>query len=242
MMDGICSTLLLEDSLWLGYGHKNDPGWNDERKPSGGGVGIFNFSTRQFTSFTRSMTTGTDALKYTGGNQYLELADEPPRRVVTALAAGSSGDIWFLNPGPTLRRYRSKDRVWEGFPQVRAGCCLATDAEELYAGEFRGLFGKEAVRSGPLGLIIFSFRDGQWRSFKTVPGLTSDTVSALTPDHGNLWVGGMGYIALVNPEQNQILKFAYVPARSVDKIQTGGGYVWAQFNGHLHRAPLSNMQ
>jgi hypothetical protein len=239
MMDEICSTLLLEDSLWLGYGHKNDPGRADG-KPSGGGMGIFNFSTRQFASFTRSMTNGTDALKHTGGNLYLESANEPPRRAVTALAAGSSGDIWFLNPELTLQRFRSKDRVWEGLPQVTAGCCLATDATQIYAGQFRGLSG--GIRTGPLGLNIYSFRDSQWRSFKAVEGLPSEAMSALAFDGRDLWAGGMGYIALLDTGQNQIRKLAYVRARSVDKIQIGGGYVWAQFDRHLYRAPLSALQ
>ena len=52
-------------------------------------------------------------------------------------------------------------------------------------------------------------------------------------------MGGQGYIALVDPAQDKVLKYAYLHSRSVDKIQVGGGYVWAQFNWHLYKAPLS---
>jgi hypothetical protein len=66
-------------------------------------------------------------------------------------------------------------------------------------------------------------------------------VSALTLDDTDLWVGGMGYIALVDPKENRVRKFAYIRARQVDQIQVGGGYVWAQFDGHLYRAPLADL-
>jgi hypothetical protein len=39
--------------------------------------------------------------------------------------------------------------------------------------------------------------------------------------------------------QDKVLKFAYVRARSVDRIQVGGGCVWAQFDWHLYKAPLT---
>jgi len=56
-----------------------------------------------------------------------------------------------------------------------------------------------------------------------------------------LWVGGMGYIALVNPAQDKVLGFAYVQAKTLDRIQVGG-YVWAQFDWHLYRAPLAGVR
>ena len=52
----------------------------------------------------------------------------------------------------------------------------------------------------------------------------------------------MGYIALVDPVQDKVLHFAYVQAKAVDCIQVAGGYVWAQFDWHLYRAPLSALQ
>jgi hypothetical protein len=33
-----------------------------------------------------------------------------------------------------------------------------------------------------------------------------------------------------------------VRARSVDQIEIGGGYVWAKYDWHLHRAALSDLQ
>jgi hypothetical protein len=87
-----------------------------------------------------------------------------------------------------------------------------------------------------------NFKDGQWRSFKEAEGLPPGAVTTLTLDGPNLWVGGMGYIALVNPVQDKVLGFAYVQAKVVDRIQVGGGYVWAQFDWHLYRALVNNVR
>jgi hypothetical protein len=90
-----------------------------------------------------------------------------------------------------------------------------------------------------LGLERLNYEDGRWQSFQGVAGLPSGEISALALDGRYVWVGGMGYIGCLDRDQNIIRKFAIIPAQWVDKIQIGGGYVWAQFNWHLYRVPLS---
>src|ERR1035437_9273633 len=226
MMEVISCLHLAGDVLWIGFGNKDDPGSVNVSKSRSGGLGQLNLSTRRFTSFTPSLAKEADA------------PDKPPRRAVRAVIAKASEEAWFFTDDP-LRHYRSQDNIWETIPQVRAGCCLAIDAEHLYAGQFWGSSG--GPRTGPLGLNILSFRVRQWRGFKDIDGLPSGAVSALPLDDTDLWVGGMGYIALVDPKENRVRKFAYIRARQVDQIQVGGGYVWAQFDGHLYRAPLADL-
>jgi streptogramin lyase len=235
MMDVIYCAQLSDGKLWIGYGYRNPPGMVDAvRSGTGGGIGFLDLSSHQFTSFTPSLVGEKDARN-----------SQPPRVAVIAIAAGASGDIWFLadiahnGPGYVLCRFRSKDNIWERFPQVTAGCCLAADDNQVYVGHFRDFSGRSG---GPLGLDTFNFRDRQWKSFKAVEGVPPEVINALALDGHDLWAGGMGYIALVDPDQNQIRKIAHIPTQSMGEIQVGGGYVWAQFNGHLHRVPLSSLQ
>jgi hypothetical protein len=65
--------------------------------------------------------------------------------------------------------------------------------------------------------------------------------TALALQGRDLWVGGLGYIALVDLESNKLKKLAYVPARSVDRIQIGGGYVWVQYDKHIYRVLLRDV-
>jgi hypothetical protein len=240
MMNEISCAQLSGNTLWIGYGHQVTPGWGNGGRLDSGGIGFLNLSSHQFVSFTPSLINGAEAFKYTSGNMYVEPPERPPRRAVTAFAAGTAGDVWFFTDESALRHFQQASNTWDAVYPVRGGCCLATDVEGLYAGKFYSVLGK--AKSGPLGLTAFNFRNGQWRSFKTVPELPSDAVTAITPDGGRVWIGGMGYIALIDPHHDTLCNFTHIRSETVDRIQIGGGYLWAQYNGYLHRAPLSALQ
>ena len=211
MMNDISSLHLAGDVLWIGYGQ---------------GLGLLDLSANRFSSFTLSLQEGSDVHR----NMLPEATDKPTRRRVATIAGGTANDIWFLtdDPAPRLHKYRRQENLWEGFQQ--ACTTLAGDPERLVVGQY----------VSP-GLSILNFKNGQWRSLKLDNLLTLTAVTTLTLDGDNLWVGGMGYIALVDPAQDKVRKFAYVQASSVDRIQIGGGYVWAQFDWHLYRAALSGL-
>ncbi len=62
--------------------------------------------------------------------------------------------------------------------------------------------------------------------------------TTLTRAGRDLWVGGQGYVALVDLDEHKIKKLAYLSTRSVDRVQVAGGYVWVQCDKHLYRARL----
>jgi hypothetical protein len=74
---------------------------------------------------------------------------------------------------------------------------------------------------------------------KRPDGLPPGRVTALALDGGRLWVGGFGYIALVDLADDKLRTMAHVQTPSVDGLQVAGGYLWAQFNCHLYRVALS---
>jgi hypothetical protein len=90
-------------------------------------------------------------------------------------------------------------------------------------------------------VAIQNFRDHHWQILEDDAGLPN-APTTMTLDDDNLWVGGEGYIALVDLKENKVTKFSHISARSVDQIQIGGGYVWAQFDWQLYRAPIGDLQ
>jgi tetratricopeptide (TPR) repeat protein len=240
MMNEVSCAQLSGNRLWIGYGPPVPPGVEMVLGQSGsGGIGFLDLSSYQFVSFTPSLTNGTEVFKSTSGNVYIEPPNQPPRREVRALAARTTGDVWFLTEESALRHFQQASNTWDVAYPVRDGRCPATDTEDLYFGEFNfGWVGKP----GPPGLMTFNFRDGQWHNFKAVPELPTDAVTAISPDDGKVWIGGTGYIALIDPKHDKLCNFTYIRSRTVDRIQIGGNYLWAQYNGYLHRAALSNMQ
>jgi hypothetical protein len=152
---------------------------------------------------------------------------------------GTAGDIWFVpdDEYDRLSLYDSHANKWEVTPQYCTS--LAANAHTLFIGQggrISSLLGGND--EGPPGLSYLNFEDGQWRDLKQVPELPRYTVTTLAPAGDNLWVGGVGYVALIDVQENKVIKFAYIPAGSVEQIELAGGYLWTLFNGYLHRTPL----
>jgi hypothetical protein len=94
----------------------------------------------------------------------------------------------------------------------------------------------------PIGGVAFqSLRDHQWHTLVDAECLPLEP-TALVLDGANVWLGGEGYVVGVNLNTGKVRKFAPITSNSVDSLQIGGGYLWAQFDWHLHRVPLSTIE
>jgi tetratricopeptide (TPR) repeat protein len=219
MMDKISSLHLDGNTLWIGYGH-NTFYTIAVGQTEPGGLGKLDLPTGRFTSFTPSLS---DTEKVN--------AEKPTRITVMAMNAGAGGDLWFITADsvPLLYRFQPRNNLWDG--SRRACTALVGNSKQLIVSQY-----------GSPALSILDFGEGRWRNLKATTEFLSGMVSTLTLDGDNLWVGGMGYIALMDPMQDKVRRFAYIPASTVDRIQIGGGYVWAQFDWHLYRALLSDVR
>ena len=87
------------------------------------------------------------------------------------------------------------------------------------------------------GLATRSLNDGQVRPLLEPTGLPHPP-SAMVLNGRDLWVGGLGYLALVNVDENKLSRIAYVPAGTVEKLEIAGNFLWAQMDKHIYRVPL----
>ena len=212
-MDDVSALRVLGDTLWIGYG-----------KESGGGLGKLDLKTRTCTSFGASMYTDSAVTM-------------PPRSPVTEIRPGPDGDIWFI-ANLTLARYRIAKNLWEALPNkegVAVGC-FETDSEHLIKSLGLAQIGLASVPNRGT-LELRAFRDGSERRLLDTGALPSVPTTLTLVEH-DLWIGGLGFVALVDLQENKIKKIAYVSARSVDTIQRGGGYLWVQCDKHIYRMRL----
>jgi hypothetical protein len=94
----------------------------------------------------------------------------------------------------------------------------------------------------PKGVLhIYNFQNKRWQSLENAEGLPGPA-RAMALDGRNVWIGGEGFISLLDLEHNKVLNWCHIQTRSVDHIQIGGGYIWAQFDKHLHRAALADLR
>jgi hypothetical protein len=235
LMNNISCLNLAGTVLWIGYGHREHD-FTDRLAAGEGGLGRLDLSTRQITSFPRPLSDR-------------ETGDRPTRCPVMAIAQGNGDDVWFIVQGGgdgLPRRFRTQNQVWDEAPNTRGAVqrnciSLASDQKRLFTGQNWNPLGP-GVKSDLLGVTLLDFKEGKWRSLKAIDGLPSGAVTTVAPDGQDLWVGGRGYIALVDPERDKVLKFAHVQTYSVDRIQIGGGFLWAEYDWLLYRALLQNIR
>lgn len=229
--DVIATLCLVGETLWIGYGVKDGPTGYDIGRQGGGGLGVLDLRKKAFRSFTPQLGIGNEALKELRGPEPLNV---PSHRIVHAIAPGSDSDIWFLAKGSPLRRFQDKSNTWEGAPEIASCSALATDGAKLFVGRF----GPTDLQSGPVGVSILDHQTKAWSHLGDLGVVPSRCVSAMALDGKRLWVACTGFIAGIDITKNELVRYAPIPARTVDSLQIGGGYLWAQYNDHLHRAQL----
>jgi hypothetical protein len=218
LLNSISGLCRIGDTLWIGYG-------NGTR----GGLGKMDLKTRKCSAFPMSLRNDS-------------ISEGPPQSPVTEIRPGKDNDLWFV-AGSTLRRYRIDQNVWESEPKRRgvSFVCYEMDEENLIEAFMDSLVKltiETTVRSGtPSQGALQAMRDSTSAPLLLENALPSFPTT-LTRAGRDLWVGGQGYVALVDLDENKIKKLAYLSIRSVDRIQVAGGYVWVQYDQHLYRARL----
>jgi tetratricopeptide (TPR) repeat protein len=233
LMDKIAALCLTPEALWIGYGRSA----HYAELASKGGLGRLDLHSGQLTSFTASMLKETDKI---GTARSPATSGTPRSSSVLDITAGARGDIWFLSAEQTqvLCRYRSAENAWDG-AVLQACRSVLSDSDHLYVGREWNYFGNDRTNQA-LGVCTLDVKakDLNWHELKRTPRLPSARVTAMALDNGRLWVGGFGYVALVDPNADEARAVAYVQTESVDRLHVGGGYIWAQFKCSLFRAPL----
>lgn len=209
--------------------------WIAYRSQNAGGLGKLDLRTRKITSFTPSIFS-SEAVKDGRDNAGARPAEEPPRVPVFQVIPGASGDVWFAQSAQ-LRRFHTSAGRWETLEQAGPCWAFALAEDRLLVGRYANRWGRQDNQTGLLGLSILDLHGGEWRHLPAQNGLPHESITTVTADGPDAWLGGLGFIARVGPD-DQLRKFAYVQARSVDHIQVAGGWVWAQFDRHLYRTRL----
>ena len=217
LMNFISALCVSENRLWIGYG-----------SDVGGGLGYLDLQTRKMTTYMRNLKRQEDATI---------TAVAPPNSAVRIVTAGTPGELWIMADREwPIRRFRVEEDDWEFMPvhRGRQVSCFAAD-------ELRMVEGSNAGSHTRGSLMMYSCRDGSWRGVGALAELPAGP-TAMALDGDLLWVGGENYIALADLNGREIRKIVPIPATTVGRIQIGGGYVWALFEKHLHRAAVSDIQ
>ncbi len=230
MLNRISCLALADQTLWVGYGDKNRYSGIASADLPNGGLGRLDLLTRKFTSFVPSITSRKAPNR--------DAPDRPTLQAVETLAVDSNSDVWLATFNQYLRHYLRQKDLWEGSSYSGNCTSLAADKTRVFAGWYSNFSGE---KKGPVGISIFDLRNANWSYLPDVPELPAGVVTALQPNGNELWVGGAGYLARFDLQGNNLLNFSYIPG-TVERLEINGGYLWAQYNCHLHRLVLGTLR
>jgi hypothetical protein len=228
LLSDISSLYLHGGSLWIGYGRRDEYG-----RRGAGGVGLLELSTRRLSTFTPPL-----AVPRPGAEE--ARSDAPPRSAVFGIVGGLSGEVWVIAAGKGIQRYQLTDNSWSS-PNFGSfyPTCLAVGGDRLFVG--KAIYQGGETRSWG-GVQSLGLKNGQLTAIGATEALPSPRVTTLTVDGNDLWVGGEGFVAVVDLKEWKTRKVCYASAREVDHIEVAGRFVWVQYGGHLYKAPLEAVE
>jgi tetratricopeptide (TPR) repeat protein len=225
MMDAVAALHLVGDTLWIGYGRKADFDNGGGVLSDGGGLGKLDISANKFVSFGRSLASGVVSSEEFFNK---EKAVPPPKTPVIQIRGGEKekDDVWILQDGmmASWLRFEPAANKWTGGDYAPG---MDADSKQLVLGQL-----------GPHPVSVLDLKDNHWRHLDSSTNFPSGLLTTITLDGDHVWVGGLGFVGEMDASHDTILHVAYIKEQSVDRIQIGGGYVWAQCRWLLYRAPL----
>ena len=162
-----------------------------------------------------------------------------------SIAAAPDGDIFVANIVEGVRRYRARQDLWE--PVANDGeQFVACNADSVFIAtripfQYHDYGDLDFPPGGGLecGLEIHSLGDGRRLRFGEDAAIPQPGCTAIALDGEDVWVGGSGFIGVINPKQKTMRKFCYMQARYVYHLEIADDCVWAQLYSFIYRIPLS---
>jgi hypothetical protein len=211
LMNGISGLKLQGNTLWITYGNVDS-----------GGIGMLDLATHKFSALTPTLSPGAGTNSQTRYDQgLLEDPHQPPQLPISAMTSGAAGEMWFAIWRHGIRRFRGSGGGWDA---------------PLELGKWEPEFTDFAAEPA-LGMVMFSSRNGGYIVYDYVHNQTSwahdyrvavpcDDVSAVALDGRIAWVGGNGFVAVVDIVEKRMLRVAYISASKVASIRLDRTHAW----------------
>ncbi len=224
--DHISRLCLDKGTLWIGFSHQGR-----------GALGRLDLVSGRASAFAPTMRPDTDrAIVY---GIHLSYQAEPPGEAITGLAMGQPGELYVATTWQVLR-YRIKEDKWDDVEHIKNNG-FACDGLHLFVNQADRLRNTPPLhlKPGINGVAVLTLSDGHWDQFGQPSGLPMPDSTATAFSGKDVWVGGKGYLGVLDLEKKTMRKRGYMQANAVDHLEVAGGFLWAQFGGDLYRFPLS---
>ena len=218
---GIAAMTLDGEKLWLGFGFERF-----------GGVGYLNVDTRRFTSLTPELNLRSVTNRSFFDSEKLEA----PRCEVRAVCPMPSGDLFLLSDDWAFRHYVAAGNSWHinRHPMFMHGNVLVARSNLVAVAGDDGVAIYD-VTTRKLQPVDFTDWLKNPNTFNGRPFPLSGESLAL--DGKNLWIGGEGFLALVDIETGRVSKlcdFDRIRRQKVHCMQVADGELWFAIENRLY--------
>jgi hypothetical protein len=205
-------------TLWIAY-----------LNGANGALGTLDLSSHKFSSLTPGLSLEAGSNSKTHYDEVLlDDIQQAPRLPISSMAAGQPGEMWFAVREKGVQRFRISGAKWDTLLQMPrqnsyfpAMAANTMDGVLLLANrEYDGGW------SASGGLVIYDYRQNQRSVMQIHHGLPSNDLTAVSVDGKIAWVGGRGFVAVVDVPERKVLRIAYVSASRIHAIQLGKAHVW----------------
>jgi hypothetical protein len=223
LLNGISGLYLQGQTLWIAYQNRDN-----------GAVGTLDLQTHKFSALTPNLRpeAGANSQPYYDQNQ-LDRGDQPPQLPISCMTEAAPGEMWFSVVEKGLQSYRNSDGRWRTIMDTFANSTylsgVAADqahGQVLVAAREKIVLDAEKSRTG--GLVIYDYRQHRHACLQIYQGLPSNDLTAVATDGRVAWIGGRGFVAVVDVQEQKVLRIAYISANCIKKIQLGKTYAWIQ--------------
>jgi tetratricopeptide (TPR) repeat protein len=233
LLDAIASLHFDGDTLWIGYGDSTR-----------GGLGRWDADRQRITTFL----PGLEQAKLGGlashhWDKELDPLDGPPRHPVNAIVSGQPGNLWLAVQRKGIQHFDVRSGRWATFASASREEWIpaaAADARMVAVGTRTGSTSTSGPSNLPQrngGLSVRWPGSTEWTEFTESDGLPLNEVTALTLDGDTLWVGGPGYLALIDVNRREITRTWSFSAEEVTGIRLGITASWFSSGSDLYWIP-----
>lgn len=219
VLNGISGLMLRGRNLWIAYNNKGN-----------GAVGTLNIDSHKLSSFTPDLPANAADPDSSVEAYRTKRLHQPPVWPIDGMDTDKAGDLWFLVAGKGLQRYRTLDNRWDTLVQSTVATtfrdlAVAPALDEVLLAERDDMVAFNGGKSTTGGLLIYDYDQNKTNLFQIYQGLPSNDITTVAVDGRIAWVGGLGFVAVVDLAKQKVLRIAYIPA-TVQGIQLSPLHAW----------------
>ena len=221
-LNRISSLKMQGQTLWIAYANNDN-----------GAVGVLDLKSHKFSSFTPNLSLKAGNNSQPGSYEFaLDRDDQAPTLHVTGMVPANSDEMCFAVADKGVRCFHHSSGAWNSISLPRPPYIfgkaavdiadVAMDGQDnllLLATREYGVLDGEKSTSG--GLMVYDVRQNKIDTIQIYQGLPSNDVTAVAVDGNIAWVGGRGFVAVLDIKNRTVRRIAYLSARVIDQIQLG---------------------